>query len=154
MPATSFVVSAIAVALAAVIACARRPATSVDIMTQSGWCASGPMKPLGRRSQVPQRLTHALFATVTGTVVRAETEDAIWGAVVVLSRRRDTIVQPERWTRTDSTGGFAFDSVSPGGYRLLGRYVGQYPDTMTIQLAAARVDTVRLRMRTDRCTGY
>lgn len=138
--------------LIAAISCAPQLDPSFDPMRAPAWCDSTPMKPLGRQVEIPNVRVLAQFGTITGAIVQAETEDAVQGAAVGLMRIADGEDQP--WRSTDSKGGFVFDSVVPGRYRLRARRVGMYPDTLTIHPSAGRVDTVRLRLRTYRCSGY
>ncbi len=138
----------------AAISCARRPDPSLDPMRSTGWCDTTPMKPIGRRAEVPNARALTQFGAVTGTVVQAETGDALQGAVVNLVRITDAKDQSQPWRGTDSKGAFTFDSIMPGRYQLRVRRVGEYYDTLTIQPVAGRVDTVRLRMRAYRCYGY
>jgi len=94
------------------------------------------------------------FGSVTGTVVQAETGDALESGLVALIQITDPRLQSEQRRITDAKGGFAFDSVVPGRYQLRVRRLGAYQDTLTIQSVAGRVDTARFRMRADRCVGY
>ena len=45
----------------------------------------------------------------------------------------------------DSLGGFVFDSLPPGRYRLFVRAFAHRPDSTDVDVAAGRVDTVALR---------
>ena len=45
----------------------------------------------------------------------------------------------------DSAGGFVFDGLSPGAYRLLVRPYSHKADSTDIEVSAGRVDTVQLR---------
>jgi hypothetical protein len=45
----------------------------------------------------------------------------------------------------DSLGGFVFDGLSPGVYRLLVRPYSHRPDSTDIKISAGHVDTVALR---------
>jgi protocatechuate 3,4-dioxygenase beta subunit len=112
------------------------------------------MKPIGRPVEIPSVRVLPQFGAVTGTVAQAETGDALEGAVVNLMQNNDAKPQTQLWRYTDSNGGFAFDSVAPGGYQLRIRRIGEYQDTLTIHTVADRADTVRFRMRAYRCYGY
>jgi hypothetical protein len=135
------------------VSCSRQAATSMDAMS-TGWCDTSPMKPIGRPVEIPSVRTHPQFGAVTGTVAQAETGDALESAIVSLMPNSEARLESSPWRGTDSKGGFAFDSIVPGTYQLRVRRVGAYFDTLTIQPAAGRVDTVRIRMRAHRCIGY
>ncbi|MFL5593595.1 MAG: carboxypeptidase-like regulatory domain-containing protein [Gemmatimonadaceae bacterium] len=45
----------------------------------------------------------------------------------------------------DSLGGFVFDALAPGRYRLLVRAYAHRPDSTDVDVIAGQVDTVRLR---------
>ena len=150
-------VPAFVISLAAVLVCApscsRQPAPSIDAMSTGG-CDTRPMKPIGRPVEIPSVRVLPQFGAVIGTVAQAETGDALVGAVVSLRQNNDAKPQSLPWRHTDSKGGFAFDSVAPGGYQLRVRRIGEYQDTLTIHSVAGRADTVRFRMRAYRCYGY
>ncbi len=112
------------------------------------------MKPLGRVPEIPTGRLLAGFGVITGTVVQAETGDALEGAVVDLKTITDATGRSPLWRPTNSKGGFTFDSVLPGHYQLRVRRVGAQAQTLTIQPVAGRVDTLTLRMRAFRCYGY
>jgi hypothetical protein len=135
------------------LSCSRQPAPSIDAQS-TGWCDTRLMKPIGRPVEIPSVRVLPQFGAVTGTVVQAETGDALEGAVVNLRQNSDAKPQSQPWRYTDSKGGFAFDSLAPGGYRLQVRRIGEYQDTLTIHTVTGRVDTVRFRMRAYRCYGY
>jgi hypothetical protein len=111
------------------------------------------MKPVGRPVEMPSVRALPQFGAVIGTVVQAETGDALEGAVVGLTPNSDKL-NSQPWRGTDSKGGFAFDSVVPGGNQLRVRKLGEYKDSLTIHTVAGRVDTVQFRMRAYRCYGY
>lgn len=117
-------------------------------------CETTPMKPLGQTSQVPAALPIPGFGTLAGVVVQAETGDALQGTAVRLVSVGGDAGQSQPERGADSKGGFRFDSVVPGRYQVRARRIRQYPDSVTIQAIAGRLDTVRLRMRADRCYGY
>jgi len=112
------------------------------------------MRPIGRRAELPNVRSLPQFGSVTGTVVQAETDDALESASIALTEITDARPQSQQRRVTDAKGGFAFDSVVPGRYQLRVRRLGAYQDTLTIQSVAGRVDTARIRMRADRCVGY
>lgn len=143
----------LAAGLMYVLSCSRQPAPSMDAMS-TGWCDTSPMKPVGRPGEMPSVLALPQFGAVIGTVVQAETGDALQSAVVTLTPNSDVKLNSPPSRGTDSKGGFAFDSVVPGGYQLRVRRIGESQDSLTIHTAAGRVDTVHFRMRAYRCYGY
>ena len=151
MPALTLIL--LSAVLAAAYSCSRQAAPSIDAMS-TGSCDTSPMKPIGRPVEIPSLRARPHFGAVTGTVAQAETGDALEGAIVSLMPSSEAKLESSPWRGTDSKGGFAFDSIVPGGYQLRVRRVGQYFDTLTIHPTAGRVDTVRIRMRTFRCYGY
>ena len=52
---------------------------------------------------------------------------------------------PHATARADSLGGFVFDSLPPGRYRLFVRAFAHKPDSTAVDVSAGRVDTVALR---------
>lgn len=143
--------------LFAALSCARKPdpsvSASLDPMLAAPVCDTTPMKPLGRVVVIPEMHRRANFGVLTGAVFQEETGDAIEGAVVELTLI-DRAPGPPVWRHTNSKGGFSFDSVKPATYRLRARRIGQLGGTDTIQPRAGRVDTLALRMRAYRCSGY
>ena len=112
------------------------------------------MKPIGRAAQVPDALPISGFGTFTGVVLQAETGDALQGVGVKLMSVAGYRGQSQPERGTDSKGGFTFDSVAPGRYRIRVRRIHEYQDSLTIQAIAGRLDTVRVRLRAYRCYGY
>ena len=142
------------VALFAVLSCARKPDPSLDPMQSAAVCDTTPMKPLGRAVEIPDMRRRTDFGVLTGAVLQDETGDAIEGAAVdlrVLDRAPDSA---RMWRYTNSKGGFSFDSLKPGTYRVRARRVGESVGIDTIHPRAGQVDTLSLRMRAYRCSGY
>jgi hypothetical protein len=52
---------------------------------------------------------------------------------------------PHASTTADSLGGFVFDALPPGRYRLFVRAFAHKPDSTEVEVAAGRIDTVALR---------
>jgi hypothetical protein len=130
-----------------------RPPLVIDVMSAT-YCDTTPMKPIGRPVEIPSVRAFPQLGAVTGIVVQAETGDALQDAAVSLLQTSDAKIQSRLRRATDSKGGFAFDSVVPGRYQLRVLRIGEHPDTLTIHPLAGRVDTVRFRMRANRCFGY
>jgi len=53
----------------------------------------------------------------------------------------------------DSLGGFAFDALSPGRYRLFVHAYGHRSDSTDVDVGAGRVDTVRFVLQYFGCIG-
>ena len=147
--------------IAALAGCARKVSTKPDAKESPVpnamymvWCDSTPMKPLGRRTQIPEVKLRLNAAVLTGLVVQKETGDAIEGATIELRDLNPTPNPSRPFRYSDSKGGFAFDSVAPGSYRVLVRRIGEYTEADTVHPAASRVDTLRFRLRAYRCHGY
>ena len=111
------------------------------------------MKPFGLPVAIPSVSTKADMSAITGSVAQLETGDALQSATVNLVAI-DTKGQAQPWRLTDAKGGFAFDSLAPGRYQVRARRLGSVMDTLTVDIAADQVDTVRFRLRAYRCYGY
>jgi hypothetical protein len=120
----------------------------------TGWCDTSPMKPIGLPVVIPTISPRAGLGAVTGSVVQLETGDALYGAIINVTRTGQVQSQSQPWHVTDAKGGFAIDSVPPGSYQLKVRRIGEVLDTLTVDVPANEVDTVRFRMRAYRCYGY
>ena len=112
------------------------------------------MKPFGRVVELPDMHRRTGFGVLTGAVVQGETGDALEGAIVDLRLLADTTNSARIWRYTNSKGGFSFDSLAPGVYKLRVRRVGESADTATIRPSAGHVDTLTVRMHAYRCSGY
>jgi hypothetical protein len=53
----------------------------------------------------------------------------------------------------DSSGGFAFDALRPGHYRLFVRAYSHRPDSTDVDVRAAQIDTVTIVMQLYDCLG-
>ncbi len=58
---------------------------------------------------------------------------------------------PHATTTADSVGGFVFAALPPGPYRLFVRAFAHKPDSVQVDVAAGRVDTVRLTPQFFEC---
>jgi hypothetical protein len=85
----------------------------------------------------------AQSGSIAGTVVAAGTEQPIPGAVVVLEAARDAamvttgrpLLGRSITTFTNEQGGYRFEGVAPGSYRLMVRHVGFHPAVLEVELA-------------------
>ena len=140
--------------LFACLACARKADPAFDPMHSVGTCDTTQMKPFGRLVELPDMHRRTGFGVLTGAVVQGETGDALEGAIVDLRLLADTTNSARIWRYTNSKGGFSFDSLTPGVYKLRVRKIGESADTATIRSNAGRVDTLTVRMHAYRCSGY
>ena len=143
----------IAVAGVTVASCAHKAAPVPDAM-HIMVCDTTPMKPLGRRVEIPEIAPRPNQAGLTGSIVQAETGDAIEGALISLRpiNQPPKPVPPFRYT--NATGGFSFDDLEAGSYRVLVRRIGENADTATIHVETGQVDTLTFRLHAFRCYGY
>jgi hypothetical protein len=51
----------------------------------------------------------------------------------------------------DSLGGFVFDALTPGAYRLYARAFSHRPDSTRVEVVAGQVDTVTMMLRVYTC---
>lgn len=58
---------------------------------------------------------------------------------------------PHAAVTADSLGGFVFDALPTGTYRLRVKPFGHLPDSATVDVRAGRVDTVRMMARYFQC---
>lgn len=58
---------------------------------------------------------------------------------------------PHASATADSAGGFVFDALPPGRYRLFVRAFGHRPDSTSVDVAAGQIDTVRIVTRLFEC---
>jgi hypothetical protein len=149
----------VAVAISSIVVtlvwgCTSRAQPRIDAMS-TGWCDTTPMKPQGRIARLPSAPgLNSSFGSVVGVVSEAETSDALPGSGVALVSLANGTgrSQPER--ASDAGGGFVFDSVVPGDYRLRVRSLGHIHQEVAISVTGSRVDTVRMKLPAYRCYGY
>jgi hypothetical protein len=79
---------------------------------------------------------------VVGTL--ADSGGALPHYAILASTPGDALNSPHASATADSVGGFVFDALPPGRYRLLVRAYAHRPDSAEIEIAAGQVDTVRL----------
>jgi len=63
----------------------------------------------------------------------------------------DSPRSPHASATPDSVGGFAFDALPPGHYRLFVRAFQHRPDSTDVDVIAGRVDTVQIVLRFYEC---
>ncbi|HJQ12939.1 MAG TPA: carboxypeptidase-like regulatory domain-containing protein [Gemmatimonadaceae bacterium] len=132
---------AIVLALLVVSACHRR--TSTDMMLVTGRCTTHV-----RSKVAPAQLPHApsLRPGVGGVVgTLADSGGALAHFSILAVTPGDPPNAAHATTMADSLGGFVFDSLTPGRYRLFVRAFAHRPDSTEVDVSAGRVDTVALR---------
>jgi hypothetical protein len=125
---------------------------SAQETTSAGSCDTTPGKAVGRITRIPR--VHAPdigFGSIVGIVSEAGTGDALPGSGVLLVSQAGGSAKSKPERGTDTSGGFAFDSVVPGSYELRVRSLGHFHKEVEIIVVEERVDTVRLQMRIYRC---
>jgi len=63
----------------------------------------------------------------------------------------DPPIGPHASATPDRVGGFVFDSLPPGRYRLFVRAFEHRPDSTDVEVSAGRIDTVRIVLRFFGC---
>ncbi len=133
--------SAIVLALLVVSACHRR--TSTDMMLLTGRCTTHV-----RSKAAPAQLPRAPslrtgFGGIVGTL--ADSGGALSHFPILAVTPGDPPNAAHATTTADSLGGFVFDNLTPGRYRLFVRAFAHRPDSTEVDVSAGRVDTVALR---------
>ncbi|HEY8685693.1 MAG TPA: carboxypeptidase-like regulatory domain-containing protein [Chloroflexota bacterium] len=104
----------------------------------------------GRVPQLPR--TPSLrpgYGAVVGTL--ADSGGALPHFPILAVVPGDDPLSPHASATPDSVGGFAFDTLPPGRYRLFVRAFGHRPDSTNVDVTAGRVDTVRIMLRVFEC---
>lgn len=129
--------------LAALMTSACHRGTSTDVMLLTGRCTTHV-----RSKGTPARLPAApsLRAGVGGIVgTLADSGGALGHYPILAVTRGDQPNSPHATVAADTVGGFVFDSLPPGRYRLFVRAFAHRPDSTDVDVAAGRIDTVALR---------
>lgn len=133
--------SVLFLAALALSACHRR--TSTDIMLLTGRCTTH-VRTATKPAQLPGAPSlRPGLGGVIGTL--ADSGGALPLFPVMALTPGDAPSSPHATVRADSVGGFVFDSLPPGRYRLFVRAFAHKPDSTEVDVAAGRVDTVALR---------
>jgi hypothetical protein len=82
------------------------------------------------------------FGAVVGTL--SDSGGALPHYPILASTPGDAPNSPHASATADSLGGFVFDALPPGRYRLFVRAFAHRPDSTEIEVEAGRVDTVYL----------
>ena len=113
-----------------------------DVMTMTGGCSTH-VRAKGRAPQLPPSPSlRPGFGAVIGTL--ADSGGALPHYPILAATPGDAPNSPHASATADSAGGFVFEALPPGQYRLLVRAYAHRPDSTEIEIAAGRVDTVRL----------
>lgn len=129
------------VALVLSSACHKHTHEDLQLMT-SGCSSRGHAK--GPEPRLPP--APSLKSGVGGVVGTVADAGGALGHYSVLATTPGNSLHAARATVTaDSLGGFVFDGLSPGTYRLLVRPYSHKADSTDITISAGQVDTVQLR---------
>ena len=133
--------SVLFLAALALSACHRR--TSTDMMLLTGGCTTH-VRTIVRPAQLPQAPSlRPGLGGVVGTL--ADSGGALPLFPILALTPGDAPTGAHAITRADSVGGFVFDSLPPGRYRLFVRAFAHRPDSTEVDVSEGRVDTVALR---------
>lgn len=92
------------------------------------------------------------FGAVIGTL--ADSGGALPHFPILAVVPGDDPRSPHASATPDSLGGFAFDTLPPGRYRLFVRALGHRPDSTDVEVGAGLVDTVHIVLRLYECVRY
>jgi hypothetical protein len=135
------------VACLAVSACHRTATT--DVLTVTGRCTSH-VRSKGPTPQLPANPSlQPGFGGVIGTL--ADSGGALPHYPILAVTPGDAPGSPHASATADSVGGFAFNALPPGRYRLLVRALAHRPDSTSVEVVAGRIDTVRIMPRFFEC---
>jgi hypothetical protein len=128
-------------------ACHRGTQEDMDLMT--GRCttrvrAKGPAPLLPKAPSLRPGL-----GGIIGTL--ADSGGALPHYSILATAPGDNPNAPHATVTADSAGGFVFDALTPGLYRLFVRAYAHRPDSADVDIAAGQVDTVRLRPQFFQC---
>ena len=136
-----------AISLVAAAACSRRASEDTNLLL--GRCSTtirtrGPVP----RLPIPAALRPG-FGGVVGTL--ADSGGALPHYPILAAIPGDAPGSPRVSATPDSLGGFTFDALTPGHYRLFVRAFAHRPDSTDIEVAAGRIDTVNIRLQFFGC---
>lgn len=118
-------------------------------MTMTGRCTSR-VRSKGPTPRLPQAPALAPgFGAVIGTL--ADSGGALPHYAVLAAALGDAPGAPHASATADSAGGFVFPALPPGRYRLRARPYQHRPDSTTVEVAAGRIDTVRIVTKFFQC---
>ena len=115
----------------------------------TGRCSSR-VRAKGLPAQLPAAPSlRAGFGGVIGTL--ADSGGALPHYSVLVTTPGDSPDATHATVTADSVGGFVFDALPPGTYRIFVRAFAHKPDSAQVDVAAGQVDTVRLRPQFFQC---
>jgi len=128
-------------------ACHRGTQEEIDVMT--GRCttrvrAKGPAPVLPAAPAV-----RATLGAIVGTL--ADSGGALPHYSILATAPGDNPNAPHATVVADTAGGFVFDALTPGRYRLFVRAFAHRADSADVDVVAGQVDTVRLRPQFFQC---
>ncbi|MFL5499647.1 MAG: carboxypeptidase-like regulatory domain-containing protein [Gemmatimonadaceae bacterium] len=133
--------AALIAALTVVSACHKHTHEDLQLMT-TGCSTRGHAK--GPQPRLPRAPTlKSGFGGVVGTV--ADAGGALPHYSVLATTPGNSFRASRASVVADSSGGFVFDGLTPGAYRLLVQPYNHRPDSTDIKISAGQVDTVELR---------
>ena len=97
----------------------------------------------------PAPSLRAGFGGVIGTL--ADSGGALPHYSILAQAPGDSPNLPHATATADSAGGFVFGALSPGRYRLFVRAFAHRPDSTDVDVAAGKLDTVRLSPQFFQC---
>jgi hypothetical protein len=122
-------------------------------MTMAGVCDSVPQNRDGPKPHLPFRAAPtAPFGGIVGTAAEAGTGLALPYSSVDIVKLDGP--PSGRLLAADSVGGFAFDRLEPGTYRVRVRWFDHRFEMRDLLVKAATLDTFQGVLRYYRCTGY
>ena len=128
-------------ALIALSACHRGTQEEINLMT--GRCSTR----VRSKGVVPQLPASPSLRPGLGGVIGtlADAGGALPHYAILATTPGDSPNASHATVTADSVGGFIFDALRPGRYRLFVRAFAHKPDSTDVDVAAGRVDTVQLR---------
>jgi hypothetical protein len=119
-----------------------RRTTPIDVMMITRHCTTH-VRSKGPTPQLPHAPSlRPGFGGVVGTV--ADSGGALPHYSILAAMLGGAANAPHASATADSLGGFLFDSLPPGRYRLLVRAFAHRADSTDVEVATGQVDTVRL----------
>lgn len=129
--------------LAALVTGACHRSTSQDVMLLTGRCTTH-VRSKGTAPRLPAAPSlRPGLGGIVGTL--ADSGGALGHYPILAVTPGDRPNSPHATASADTLGGFVFDSLTPGRYRLFVRAFAHRPDSTDVDVAAGRVDTVALR---------
>jgi hypothetical protein len=118
-------------------------------MEMTGRCSTH-VRSKGPTPQLPRNpLLRPGFGAIIGTL--ADSGGALPHYPILASAPGNAPDSPHASATADSAGGFVFDALPPGRYRLFVRAFGHRPDSTSVDVAAGQIDTVRIVTRLFEC---